>query len=187
MPKRESGTSVDSDKKKRNVITLDKKLDITSIERCDNGESKASMSRTLGLSESAVRLILSKSNEYTEQGGVASTSPRIQCTRNRIPIAVEMEYLLLTWLEDCNQKPIPIGTNNVIVKSLSLLSSLEENRFKGDTMIFSASRGRVEVRVPSYRFRGSEFEPRRYQIFWEVVGLERGSLNLVRKIEELLE
>jgi hypothetical protein len=28
---------------------------------------------------------------------------------------------------------------------------------------------------------------RRYQIFWEVVGLERGQLSLVRIIEELLE
>jgi hypothetical protein len=30
------------------------------------------------------------------------------------------------------------------------------------------------------------FYPRRYQIFWEVVGLERGPLSLVSKIEELL-
>jgi hypothetical protein len=31
----------------------------------------------------------------------------------------------------------------------------------------------------------SGFDSRRYQIFWEVVGLERGSLSLVSKIEEL--
>jgi hypothetical protein len=30
-------------------------------------------------------------------------------------------------------------------------------------------------------------ESRLYQIFWEVVGLERGPLNLVSTIEELLE
>jgi hypothetical protein len=30
-------------------------------------------------------------------------------------------------------------------------------------------------------------DSRRYQVFWEVVGLERGPLNLVRIIEELLE
>jgi hypothetical protein len=33
----------------------------------------------------------------------------------------------------------------------------------------------------------SEFDFRSYQIFWEVVGLERGPLSLVSKIEELLE
>jgi hypothetical protein len=43
------------------------------------------------------------------------------------------------------------------------------------------------VRVPGYRSRGPEFDSRRYQIFWEVVGLERGPLSLVMIIEELLE
>jgi hypothetical protein len=43
------------------------------------------------------------------------------------------------------------------------------------------------VRFPGYRFRGSGFDSRRYQIFWEVMGLERGPLRLVRIIEELLE
>jgi hypothetical protein len=32
----------------------------------------------------------------------------------------------------------------------------------------------------------SELVSRRYQIFWEVVGLERGTLSLVSKIEKLL-
>jgi hypothetical protein len=42
------------------------------------------------------------------------------------------------------------------------------------------------VRVPGYRSRGPGFVSRRYQIFWEVVGLERGPLSLVSTIEELL-
>ena len=43
------------------------------------------------------------------------------------------------------------------------------------------------VRVSGYRYRGPGFDPRRYQIFWLVVGLQRGPLSLVRSIEELLE
>jgi hypothetical protein len=43
------------------------------------------------------------------------------------------------------------------------------------------------VRVPGYRSRGPGFDSRRHQIFWEVVGLERGPFSLVRIIEELLE
>jgi hypothetical protein len=61
------------------------------------------------------------------------------------------------------------------------------------------------VRVPGYRtemycsscevwtgqsfwlqIQRSGFHSRRYQIFWEIVGLERGPLNLVSTIEELL-
>jgi hypothetical protein len=43
------------------------------------------------------------------------------------------------------------------------------------------------VRVPDYRSRGLGFDSRGYQIFWEVVGLERGPLSIVRIFEELLE
>jgi hypothetical protein len=43
------------------------------------------------------------------------------------------------------------------------------------------------VWVPGYKSRGLGFDSRRYQIFWEVVGLERGPLSLMRVIEELLE
>jgi len=43
------------------------------------------------------------------------------------------------------------------------------------------------VRVAGYRYRGPGFDSRRYQIFWVVVGLERGQLSLVRSTEELLE
>ena len=46
------------------------------------------------------------------------------------------------------------------------------------------------VRVSGYKYRGPGFDPRRYQIFLVVVGLERGPLSLVslvRSIEELLE
>jgi hypothetical protein len=43
------------------------------------------------------------------------------------------------------------------------------------------------VRVPGYISRGTGFDSRRYQIFSEVVGLERDPLSLVRITEELLE
>jgi hypothetical protein len=43
------------------------------------------------------------------------------------------------------------------------------------------------VRVPGCRSRGPGFDFWGYQIFLEIVGLERGPLSLVRIIEELLE
>jgi hypothetical protein len=39
------------------------------------------------------------------------------------------------------------------------------------------------VNIPGYRSRG----PGCYNIFWEVADLERGSLGLMRIIEEILE
>jgi hypothetical protein len=42
------------------------------------------------------------------------------------------------------------------------------------------------VRIPDYRSRGLGLNSRRYQIFWEVAGLERGPLSLVNTIKELL-
>jgi hypothetical protein len=47
--------------------------------------------------------------------------------------------------------------------------------------------GGLVVRVPGYRSRGPGLDSRRYQIFWEVVGLERGPLSLLSISEELLE
>jgi hypothetical protein len=46
--------------------------------------------------------------------------------------------------------------------------------------------GRV-VRVSGYKSRGAGFDSRPYHSFWEVEGLERGPLSLVRTTEELLE
>jgi hypothetical protein len=57
-------------------------------------------------------------------------------------------------------------------------------------LLFSQVVGRLcglVVRVPGYRSRGPGFDSRRYQIFWEVVGQERGLLTLVRITEEVLE
>jgi hypothetical protein len=42
------------------------------------------------------------------------------------------------------------------------------------------------VRISGYRFRGPGSIPG-YQIFWEVVGLERGPLSLVSTTEGLLD
>jgi hypothetical protein len=42
------------------------------------------------------------------------------------------------------------------------------------------------VSVPGHRSKGSGFDSWHWEIFWEVVGLERGSLSLVSTTEELL-
>jgi hypothetical protein len=39
------------------------------------------------------------------------------------------------------------------------------------------------VRVSCYKSRGPGFDSRRFRIFWEAAGLERGPLSLVRITE----
>jgi hypothetical protein len=43
------------------------------------------------------------------------------------------------------------------------------------------------IRDAGYRSRGSRFNSQHYQIFRDVVGLERGPLNLVNTTQELFE
>jgi hypothetical protein len=50
---------------------------------------------------------------------------------------------------------------------------------------FAARLCDLVVRVSGYRSRGPGFDSRRFQIFWEAEGLERGSLSLLRTTEEL--
>jgi hypothetical protein len=70
-------------------------------------------------------------------------------------------------------------------KFLLIVISILPHKFLEYTVYTSRLCGLV-VRVPGYRSRGPGFVSRRYQIFWEVVGLERGPLSHVSKIEELL-
>jgi hypothetical protein len=73
----------------------------------------------------------------------------------------------------------------VLVTQLSLSLRLRYQNFICIKLLFLYLCGLV-VRVPGYRSRSPGSISRRYQIFWEVVGLERGPLSLVSKIEELL-
>jgi hypothetical protein len=82
--------------------------------------------------------------------------------------------------------PVLIETLRNIVDWATLLQAGKSRvRFPMRLLEFSVTSGLV-VRVPGYRSRGSGFDSRRYQIFWEVVGLERGPLSLMSTIEELL-
>jgi hypothetical protein len=78
------------------------------------------------------------------------------------------------------------SVSNIFEHAPSLASILFTDTKFSDFMEVCPVCGLV-VRVPGYRSRGPGFDCRRYQIFWEVVGLEWGSLSLVRIIQQLLE
>ena len=54
---------------------------------------------------------------------------------------IKMEDLLFFWLENCNQKQIPIDTNNIMIKALSLFQTIKEISFPDTSVTFNASKG----------------------------------------------
>ena len=93
--------------------------------------------------------------------------------------------ILALWRDDRNNILDLIHLSTMTKKEEQALLIFERKIFR---RIYGADRlcGLV-VRVSGYRYRGLGFDSRRYQIFWVVVGLERGPLSLVRSIEELFE
>jgi hypothetical protein len=88
-----------------------------------------------------------------------------------------MQYLLVTYLSSVSLTLLIFQTAKrskmiVHIKYFKRVWHVLLDRFCG-----------LAVRVPGYRYRGLGFDSRRYQIFWEIVGLERGPLSLVRIIE----
>jgi hypothetical protein len=89
---------------------------------------------------------------------------------------------------------IPIRSEGSVVKSVreqiarcyrQYQMQIFEQRYHGIVTAFDRLCGLV---VSSWlQIQRSGFDSRRYHIFWEVVGLERGPLSLVSTIEELLE
>jgi hypothetical protein len=73
------------------------------------------------------------------------------------------------------------------VASRSGVDSTEKRKILHRAIQSTTAEQGLGVGVPGYRSRGSGFDSRRYRIFLDVVGLERGPLSLVRITEELLE
>jgi hypothetical protein len=84
--------SVESDEK-HNVFTLDMKLDI--IDWFGNGQSKTIISRVLSHIKSVLLLIPNLINTWNKE----MHQHLSVCSALR-SVFVEMEYLLITWLED---------------------------------------------------------------------------------------
>jgi hypothetical protein len=91
-----------------------------------------------------------------------------------------------------------LRTNTELVLSLLLNNSHQKKMFFSRScsnvfyLIFGLVIGRLGPSLWSsgqsfwLQIQRSGFDSRRYQIYWEVVGLERGPLSLVSTIEELL-
>ncbi|KAM6471896.1 uncharacterized protein PHA67_002618 isoform 2-T2 [Liasis olivaceus] len=134
-----SETNNTRSKKKRLVITLEQKCDV--IERHECGHSNAKIGRDVGMPESTVRNIIKHAGEIKKKGKVASAFCGLQTSaRNRSVTMIETEHLLTEWIEDCNQKCIPLSRAAIQTKALSLFQRVKEKNNEVEE-IFNASVG----------------------------------------------
>lgn len=106
--------------RKKSVLPL--KVKIEMLDRLRLGESFASISRSFNVNESTVRSI--KKSEDKIRSSVASTSLSAKIVRD--PAIEKMEVALSLWIEDRNQKRVPLSGPMVREKAKRLYAHFKE-------------------------------------------------------------
>ncbi|XP_064080659.1 tigger transposable element-derived protein 1-like [Macrobrachium nipponense] len=140
-PKRQSTSSDDSSSKKRKVITMEVKYDV--VKRSEKGETNTEIGRALGLSRmSVVTIVKDKERILKHVKDAALMKATVINMKQRSQSIVEMEKLLMIWLEDQNQQRVPVSLSVIQEKARELHEAVVkkngEGRASGE---FSASRG----------------------------------------------
>ncbi|XP_069812148.1 tigger transposable element-derived protein 1-like [Dendropsophus ebraccatus] len=138
-PKHKPDSADASASKKRKAITMEVKLDI--IKRYDKGKTATDIGRSLGLSHSTVATIIKDKHRILEH--VKGSAPmKATVITKRSGLIIEMERLLVLWLEDQNQRRIPVSLMVIQEKALRLFEALKrERREERESEEFVASRG----------------------------------------------
>ena len=139
-PKRKADASASGASKKRKAITMELKLDI--IKRSEKGETPTIIGKALNLSRSTVGTIVKDKERIKEHVKGSAPMKATVITKQRSGLIIEMERLLVLWLEDQNQRRMPISLMLIQEKAKSLFEMLKAE--KGDESegeVFAASRG----------------------------------------------
>jgi len=141
-PKRKSDASDGDASKKRKTITIELKMEI--IKRSERGETPTNIGKALGFSRSTIGTIIKDKVRIMEhvKGSVPMQATII--TKQRSGLLIEMEKLLVIWLEDQNQRNIPISLGLVQEKARTLFNDLKAARILTEGSCdeeFGASRG----------------------------------------------
>ncbi|XP_064117837.1 uncharacterized protein LOC135223296 [Macrobrachium nipponense] len=145
-PKRENTASDGSATRRRKTISLEMKYDI--VKRSLKGENNTDIGRALGLSRTTVQTIVkAKERVLQHMKGGASMMAGTHCSTYRIgkqhnTNIIEMERLLMVWLEDQNQRNVPVSYDLIREKALELHEAVVLKRGKGsESVTFAASKG----------------------------------------------
>ena len=99
--------SPDDSAKKRKAITMEIKVDI--VKRSERGESTTNIGRALDLSRSIVATIIKDKERILSHVKGSAPMQSTVITKQRSGLLIETERLLNLWLEDQNQRRIPVS------------------------------------------------------------------------------
>jgi len=112
---------------KRKQISLELKLEV--LKRFKSGEKAVDIARNLSLAPTTVRTICNRDAEQIKE--FAKTSTPLQSkqtsTKVRSSIMVKMESLLSIWIENQNQRRMPLSKMIIQNKALSIFNDIKKN------------------------------------------------------------
>ncbi|XP_072000149.1 putative CENPB DNA-binding domain-containing protein 1 isoform X2 [Engystomops pustulosus] len=129
-PKQKVNSSTGDTAKKRKTITMENKVEI--IKRSERGETPSSIGRALGYSRSTIGTILKDKGRIMEHVKGHTPMNATIITKHRSGLIIEMERLLIIWIEDQNHRNIPISPSLVQEKARSLFNILKAAHTEGE-------------------------------------------------------
>ena len=144
-PKRSSTLESDTNpKKSRKSVTLDTKLQV--LRRIEAGEKIVQICMALKLAKSTVQTIRDNKEKIIIRSQLAASVSGSKLTRSRSSIMERMEKLLGIWIEDNNQRKMPMSQMTIQEKAKSIFENLkiEDTDKTSQDIIFLASRGWFE-------------------------------------------
>lgn len=125
---------------KRKSLTLEIKMKI--LNRMESGVGATEVGREFDISESTVRTIVkNKEKIVLSSQSVGTSIAATKVNRSRSSIMEKMEHLLSVWVEDMNQRRMPLSQAVIMVKAKSLFDDIKKKEEEFSTIEFKASRG----------------------------------------------
>ena len=139
-PKRKASSGDGGGSAKRKAITMEVKLDI--VKRSEKGEKPTNIGRLLNLSRSTVATIIKDKECILEHVKGSAPMKSTVITKQRSGLIIEMERLLVLWLEDQNQRRVPVSLMLIQAKAKKLFDALKEKGGESsESEEFKASKG----------------------------------------------
>ena len=118
---------------------MEVKLNI--VKRSEKGETATNIGQSLGLSRWTVAKIIKDKDRILEHVKGAAPTKSTVIIKQHSGLIIKMERLLVLWLEDQNQRHIPVSLM-LIQKAKKLLEALKsEKGEESESEEFEASRG----------------------------------------------